>query len=112
MSFQHLYRRLIQAAGSEEGRTLRTVAGRSAVVNYIYRSTGDGISWIIYEIMKLKDRTKRQELQDITDRFIESQVLVPGKWRPITQEEVAGQSLKPRFLRRIQKTLAQHHELI
>ena len=112
VSFQHLYRRLIQAAGSEEGRTLRTVAGRSAVVNYIYRSTGDGISWIIYEIMKLKDRTKRQELQNITDRFIESQVLVPGKWRPITQEEVAGQSLKPRFLRRIQKTLAQHYELI
>jgi hypothetical protein len=112
VSFQHLYRRLIQAAGKEEGRTLRTVAWRSSVVNYIYRSTGDGISWIIYEIMKLKDRMKRQELQDITDRFIESQVLVPGKWRPIRQEEIAVRSLKPRFLRRIQQTLERHHEMI
>jgi hypothetical protein len=111
-SFQHVYRRLIRAAGNNEGRTLRTVAERSSVVNYIYRSTGDGISWIIYEIMKLKDRVNRQELQDITNRFIESQVLVPGKWRPIRQEETAGRSLKARLLRKIQQTLKECNELI
>jgi hypothetical protein len=111
-SFQHVYRRLIRAAGNNEGRTLRTVAERSSVVNYIYRSTGDGISWIIYEIMKLKDRVNRQELQDITNRFIESQVLVPGKWRPISREETAGRSLKARLLRKIQQTLKECNELI
>ncbi len=110
--FQELYLHLIRAAGAEEGRTLRSVAERSSVINYIYRSTGDGLSWIIHETIQLKDRMKRQELQDIIDRFIESQVLVPGKWNPFRQEEAAGRSMKARYLRRIQQTLEMYHELI
>ncbi len=110
--FQELYLRLIRAAGAEEGRTLRSVSERSSVVNYIYRSTGDGLSWIIHETIQLKDRMKRQELQDIIDRFIESQVLVPGKWNPFRQEEAAGRSMKARYLRRIQQTLEMYNELI
>lgn len=110
--FQELYLRLIRAAGGEEGRTLRGVAERSAVVNYIYRSTGDGLSWIIHETIQLKDRIKRQELQEIIDRFIEAQVLVPGKWNPLRQEEISGRTMKARYLKRIQQTLEMYHELI
>ena len=110
--FQQLYRQLIQAAGGEEGKTLRSLAERSAIINYSYRSTGDGLGWIIHEAIQLKDRMKREELQDIIDRFIESQVLVPGKWKPIRQEEITGRSMKARYLRRIQQTLEMYQELI
>lgn len=112
VTFQQLYRRLIQCAGGAEGRTLRTVAERSCIINYIYRGTGDGLTWIIRDLIQIKDRIKRQELQGIIDRFIESQVLVPGKWKPVTQEDVAGQSMKARYLRKILRTLEMFHELI
>jgi hypothetical protein len=88
------------------------VAERSAVINYTYRSTGDGLGWIIHEAIQLKDRMKREELQEIIERFIESQVLVPGKWKPIIREEVTGRSMKARYLRRIQQTLEMYQELI
>ncbi|MDH4028999.1 MAG: hypothetical protein OEU95_09240, partial [Nitrospirota bacterium] len=97
--FQELYRALVVAAGREEGRTLLSVARRSSVINYIYRRTGDGLVWVIHELVQLKDRMKRQDIQDITDRFIESQVLVPGKWKPMMKEEITGRSARARYLR-------------
>jgi len=110
--FQQLYRQLIEAVGGDEKRTLRTVAERSCTVNYIYRSTGDGLTWIIRDLMQIRDRVRRQELQGIVDRFIESQVLVPGKWKPLTQDEVAGRSVKARYLRKILRNLEMFQELI
>jgi len=110
--FQQLYRQLIQAAGGDEDRTLRAVAERSSIANYIYRSTGDGLTWIIRDLMQVKDRIRRQELQGIIDRFIESQVLVPGTWRPVTQREVTGRSVRARYLRKILRTLEMFQELI
>ncbi len=110
--FQQLYRQLIQAAGGDEKKILRTVAERSCTINYIYRSTGDGLTWIIRDLMQIKDRIRRKELQGIVDRFIESQVLVPGKWKPLTQGEVAGRSVKARYLRKILRNLEMFQELI
>jgi uncharacterized protein YdiU (UPF0061 family) len=112
VKFQQLYRQLIQAAGGGESRTLRSVAERSCIINYIYRSTGDGLTWIIRDLMQIKDRIRRQELQGIIERFIESQVLVPGKWRPITRQEVEGRSMRARYLRKILQTLEMFQELI
>ncbi|MDH4028856.1 MAG: hypothetical protein OEU95_08500, partial [Nitrospirota bacterium] len=74
--------------------------------------TGDGLVWVIHELVQLKDRMNRQDIQDITDRFIESQVLVPGKWKPMMKDEITGRSARARYLRRIQQTLEIYRELI
>ena len=112
LRFQEVYRQLIQAAGDKEEEILRSIASRSKVVNYAYRKTGDGLIWVIKETIQLKNRMKREEIQEGLERFIESQVLVPGKWKPIQPAEVAGRSMKAQYLRKIQEVLEMYQELI
>ncbi len=112
LQFQASYRQLIEAAGNKERETLRGISSRSHVVNYAYRKTGDGLIWVIKETIQLKDQMKREEIQEGLERFIESQVLVPGKWKPIQPDEVAGQSMKAKYLRKIQELLEMFQELI
>lgn len=112
LAFQKLYRQLIQAVDSHVKETLVSVAERSAVINYEFRRTGDGLTWIINEALCVKDKMKQQEFQDTIERFIESQVLIPGEWKPIRKTELSGQSMKSRLLTKMMENLEEFNEKI
>ncbi len=103
-NFQKCYQRLVTKAGDYE-QVLKTMAERTAVINHAHRMTGDGLIWIVEEVTKMKDKLGRDELQGAMDAFIESQVLIPGLWRPLAPDELVGSSLKARLLRAIQEDL-------
>jgi uncharacterized protein YdiU (UPF0061 family) len=120
--FQDRYRDLIRASDGRTGkdgevRLIEAVAERSAVINMEHRLTGDGLVWIIGEIVSVKDRAVKDpiawdELQDAVDAFIDSQVLIPGKWKPIPEEDLRSQRLKGRLLRKIKADLELYKETI
>jgi len=85
---------------------------RSSVINYKLRSTGDGLLGVVEEAMKAKNRMDRRQFQKLLDRFIESQVLVPGQWKAIHPRELKGSTMKARYLRRIQENLKDYQDLI
>lgn len=110
-NFQSCYQRLIAAAGPY-AKVLRCVTERSAVINREHRMTGDGLIWIVNEVIELRGRMRRDDLQEALDRFVDSQVLVPGKWRPIPSSQMQGDSLKAELLRRIADDLEQCKETV
>ena len=110
-NFQACYQRLISAAGPY-AKVLRTVTERSAVINREHRMTGDGLIWIVNEVIELRGRMRRDDLQEALDAFVDSQVLVPGKWRPIVPEALRGDSLKAELYRRISDDLEQCKETV
>ena len=113
IEFQELYRELITAVDPDhEEETLKGIVKRASVINYTYRSTGDGLNWIVNEAIGAKDRMKQQEVQEAIDRFIASQVLIPGKWKPIKEEELKGASMKARLLRKMQENLELYKDAI
>jgi uncharacterized protein YdiU (UPF0061 family) len=110
-NFQKCYQRLVAAAGPYE-KVLETLRERSAIINHPHRMTGNALIWIVGEVIARKDKLGRGELQAAMSAFIESQVLVPGKWRPIRAEELQGNSLKAELLRAIQDDLEQCKETV
>jgi len=112
IEFQELYQQLIRVAGKDELKTLKTVADRSAVINYAYRCTGDGLTWIVQEIIKSRDKMKRAHIHEVIERVIESQVLVPNKWKPLKSEELKGNSKKSELLKKVQGILEEYKENI
>jgi uncharacterized protein YdiU (UPF0061 family) len=110
-NFQKCYQRLARAAGPYE-QVLATLARRSAVINHAHRMTGDGLICIIDHLITAKGRIGRDELQGVMDRFIESQVLIPGHWSPIRDEEMHGPSSRARLLRAIAETLEECRETV
>lgn len=113
IEFQELYRGLISAVDPDnEEETLKGIVKRSSIINYTYRSTGDGLTWIVNEAIEARDQMKQQEIQEAIDRFIESQILVPGKWKPIREDELKGSSMKARLLRKMQENLELYKETI
>jgi hypothetical protein len=110
--FQESYRLLVRRAGEREAATVRSLAERTAVINHEHRMTGNGLIWIISEIVKVKDRLPWAEMQDALDAFIDSQVLVPGKWKPIPGEALESPSLMGRLLRRIRQDLELYKETV
>jgi uncharacterized protein YdiU (UPF0061 family) len=111
INFQKCYQRLIARAGSYS-TVLDLIAQRSAVINHQHRMTGNAIIWIVEEVISVKDKIDRNELQDALERFIESQILIPGRWKPLSAEEIAGTSLKCRLLRSIQHDLDECKETV
>lgn len=110
-NFQKCYQRLVARAGPYS-LVLKTLMERSAVINHPQRITGNAIIWIVDEVLAVKNKIDRNELQDALDRFIESQVLIPGRWRPISPEETEGTTLKSRLLRSIQHDLDECKETV
>lgn len=110
-NFQACYQRLVSAAGAYP-KVLRTVTERSAVINREHRMTGDGLIWIVNEVIELRGKIRGDELQEALDAFIDSQVLVPGKWRPIAPEQTQGDTLKADLFRRIADDLEQCKETV
>jgi hypothetical protein len=112
IEFQESYQRLLKAAGIRTMTKVQHLVDRSAVINYAYRRTGDGLTWIVKSAIKLRYQMNRDELQEAIERFIQSQVLIPGKWKPIQPHELEGNSLKVRLLRTIQEKLEIYHDTI
>jgi len=110
--FQYFYHDLIKACGSNVKKTLVVVVKRSAVINHEFRKTGDGLTWIVNEAIVHKNRMQPQQLIDTIERFVQSQVLVPGKWKPIRPQELQGSTMKSRLLRKMQGNLQLYSEAI
>lgn len=112
LEFQELYWELVRSVNKNKKQALKSVVQRSKVINYEFRSTGDGLTWIVNEAINARNRMKRQRLQKVVERFIKSQVLVPGKWKPIKAHELKGKSLQSRLLQKMMANLELYSETI
>lgn len=116
--FQEGYRKLMRLAaeGSKQfespEQVLQVLAERSSVINHPHRLTGDGLVWIINQVIALKDKLGWAELQQAMDTFIDSQVLIPGQWRPLPDAELRSSRPKGRLLRKIHQDLKNYRETV
>jgi hypothetical protein len=110
-NFQKCYQRLIAAAGEYEP-VLRQIVRRTAVINYERRMTGNAVIHVVNEIIAMKDDIRRGELQAAMDCFIESQILIPGRWRPMSDDDLDGSTAKARLLRAMQDELEECKETL
>jgi uncharacterized protein YdiU (UPF0061 family) len=110
--FQESYLRLVAALGGPLDLVLKTLQERSAVINHRHRITGDAVTWIIEEVIAMKGKIKIDGLQEAIDAFIDSQVLIPGKWRPVPPAQLNSSTLKSRLLQKIQENLEAYKESI
>ncbi len=110
--FQQLYQDLVYALSRKRWVTMENVANRATVINHEYRTTGDGLTWIINECLERKDTFDRTQFQEAFDRYVESQVLIPEVWKEITENELKGSSTKARLLKTIQANLEHFNEKI
>jgi uncharacterized protein YdiU (UPF0061 family) len=110
--FQECYLRLVAAFGGPFDLVLKTLQERSAVINHRHRITGDAVTWIIEEVIAMKGKIKTDGLQEAIDAFIDSQVLIPGKWQPVPPEKLKSNTLKSQLLQKIQQNLETYKESI
>ena len=111
-NFQKSYLRLVGALNEPLDEVLKTLQERSAVINHRHRITGDAVIYIIEEIIAVKGKIRIDGLQDALEAFIDSQVLIPGKWRPVPPEQLEQNTLKGRLLNKIQDNLEKYKESI
>ena len=110
--FQECYLRLVAALGGPFDLVLKTLQERSAVINHRHRITGDAVTWIIEEVIAMKGKMRIDGLQEALDAFIDSQVLIPGKWQPVAPEKLNSNTLKSQLLQKIQQNLETYKESI
>lgn len=111
-SFQECYLRLVAALGGPFDMVLKTLQERSAIINHRHRITGDAVTWIIEEVIAMKGKIRVDGLQEAIDAFIDSQVLIPGKWHPVPAEKLKANTLKSQLLQKIQENLETYKESI
>jgi hypothetical protein len=111
-NFQQCYLRLIAALGEPLDEVLKTLQERSAVINHRHRLTGDALVFIIEEVVGLTRKAKVSGLQEALDAFIDSQVLIPGRWQPVAPEELKPKTLKSKLLVTIQENLEEYKESV
>ena len=110
-AFQESYLRLVAALGGPRpgpANTSGTIGGDQSPS----RITGDAVTWIIEEVIAMKGKIKIDGLQEAIDAFIDSQVLIPGKWRPVSPTHLKSNTLKSRLLQKIQENLEAYKESI
>jgi uncharacterized protein YdiU (UPF0061 family) len=110
--FQHCYLRLVAALGGPFDLVLKTLQERSAVINHRHRITGDAVTWIIEEVITMRNKIRIDGLQEALDAFIDSQVLIPGKWHPVPAEQLKSNTLKSQLLQKIHENLEMYKESI
>jgi uncharacterized protein YdiU (UPF0061 family) len=110
--FQECYLRLVAALGGPFDMVVKTLQERSAIINHRHRITGDAVTWIIEEVIAMKGKIRIDGLQEAIDAFIDSQVLIPGKWQPVPQEKLNSNTLKSQLLQKIQQNLETYKESI
>ena len=111
-NFQECYLKLVAALNEPLDTVLKTLQERSAVINHRHLITGDAVTFIVEEIIAMKGKIKIEGLQEALDAFIESQILIPGKWRPVPPEQLEQNTLKARLLNKIQENLEEYKESI
>lgn len=111
-AFQQSYLRLVAALGGPFDLVLKTLQERSAIINHRHRITGDAVTWIIEEVIAMKGKIRVDGLQEAIDAFIDSQVLIPGKWQPVAPEKLNSNTLKSQLLQKIQQNLEAYKESI
>ena len=111
-NLQRCYLKLISVLNQPFDEVLRTIQERSAIINHRHRITGDAMVLIIEECLSMKTKMRTRGLQEALDTFIESQVLIPGKWQPVQAELLKDDTLKSHLLVRIQANLEQYKESI
>ncbi len=111
-NLQRSYLKLIAALGNPLEEVLKTIQERSAVINHRHRVTGDALVFIIEECLAMKGRIRVQGLQETLDAFIDSQVLIPGKWQPVPGELLREKAVKTELLVKIQENLEEYKESI
>jgi uncharacterized protein YdiU (UPF0061 family) len=111
-SFQECYLRLVAALDEPFDTALKTLQERSAIINHRHRITGDAVTFIVEEVIAVKGKIKIDGLQEALDAFIDSQVLIPGKWQPVPAEQLKPNTLKSRLLQKIQENLEEYKESI
>ena len=82
------------------------------MINHRHRITGDAVTWIIEEVIAMKGKIRIDGLQEAIDAFIDSQVLIPGKWQPVPIEKLQANTLKSRLLQKFQENLEAYKESI
>ncbi|HEX5874920.1 MAG TPA: protein adenylyltransferase SelO family protein [Pyrinomonadaceae bacterium] len=110
--FQESYLQLVAALGGPFDLVLKTLQERSAIINHRHRITGDAVTWIIEEVIAMKGKIRIDGLQEAIDAFIDSQVLIPGKWQPVPPEKLNSNTLKSQLLQKIQQNLETYKESI
>ncbi len=110
--FQECYLRLVAALGGPFDLVLKTLQDRSAVINHRHRITGDAVTWIIEEVIAVKGKIRIDGLQEAIDAFIDSQVLIPGKWQPVPDDKLKPNTLKAQLLQKFQENLEAYKESI
>jgi uncharacterized protein YdiU (UPF0061 family) len=110
--FQECYLKLVAALGGPFDLVLKTLQERSAVINHRHRITGDAVTWIIEEVISMKGKIRIDGLQEAIDAFIDSQILIPGKWQPVPAEKLSSNTLKSQLLQKIQQNLEMYKESI
>jgi hypothetical protein len=110
-NFQKCYQRLIDRAEGSYEEVLTELRERAAVINYEHRITGNAVINAVEQLVALKDEARRCDVQAAIDRFIESQVLIPGRWRPI-YGKLDEDSRLARLLRVMQAQLEECKETV
>lgn len=110
-NFQRCYLNLIAVLGEPLDEVLKTIQDRSAIINHRHRITGDAVVYMIEEIIAMKGR-RIHGLQAALEAFIASQVLIPGEWQPIAQEQLRLTTFKSRLLITIHENLELYKESI
>ena len=111
-NLQQCYLRLVGALDEPIDEVLKTLQERSAIINHRHRLTGDALIFMIEEVIAMIGKTKVEGLQEALDAFIDSQVLIPGKWQPVAPEELKPKTLKSRLLITIQENLEEYKESV
>jgi hypothetical protein len=112
INFQKCYQRLIERAEGSYEEVLAELRDRSTVINYEHRITGNGVIDAVAQVLELQADVKRSDMQAAMDRFIESQVLIPGAWRAIEVQELDEDTMRSRVLRAIQSQVEDCKETV
>ena len=105
-NLQRCYLKLISVLDSHLMK-YGTIQERSTVINHRHRITGERNGFDHRRMFVVKTKMNKG-LQEAFDTFIESQVLVPGKWQPVRTELLKDDTLKSHLLVRIQANLEQY----
>src|SRR6266496_4519179 len=111
-NLQECYLKLVAALAEPLDASLKTIQERSAIINHRHRITGDAVTVIIEEVVAMKGKIRIEGLQEAIEAFIDSQVLIPGKWQPVPAEELKVDTLKSRLLNAIQENLEEYKESV
>jgi len=111
-NLQRCYLMLIAALDQPFDGVLKTMQERSAIINHRHRITGDAMVFIIEECLAMKGKLRVKGLQEALEAFIDSQVLIPGKWQPVQEEQLKDKTLKSQLLLKIQANLEHFKESI